>query len=211
MNYRMVMKMPDKGLLIILSGPSGVGKDTMLDCVNREIENINVSISLTTRTMRDDEQNGLNYYFVTREYFERKLDEDAFLEFAEYGGNLYGTPKAPVDEMLSKGKNVILKIEVQGAEKIRKLYPDCVSIFILPPSVSVLENRLRGRCSDDEESIQQRLLIAKEEMKRSLEYDYVVINDDLKKAVGDVVSIIAAEEFKTSRNKNKIKEVMNYE
>ncbi|MBQ8943316.1 MAG: guanylate kinase, partial [Clostridia bacterium] len=136
--------MPDKGLLIILSGPSGVGKDTMLDCVNREIENINVSISLTTRTMRENEQNGLNYYFVTREYFERKLDEDAFLEFAEYGGNLYGTPKAPVDEMLSKGRNVILKIEVQGAEKIRKLYPDCVSIFILPPSVSVLEKRLRG-------------------------------------------------------------------
>ena len=163
---RTVKKMSDKGLLIVLSGPSGVGKDTVLRHVESENEDVNVSVSLTTREMREGEINGKSYYFVERGYFERKLGEDAFLEYAEYGGNLYGTPKAPVDAMLARGDNVILEIEVQGAEKIRKLYPDCVSIFILPPSLSVLESRLRGRSSDDEETILRRLLIAREEIKR---------------------------------------------
>ena len=161
--------------------------------------------------MREGEINGKSYYFVERGYFERKLGEDAFLEYAEYGGNLYGTPKAPVDAMLARGDNVILEIEVQGAEKIRKLYPDCVSIFILPPSLSVLESRLRGRSSDDEETILRRLLIAREEIKRCVEYDYIVINDDVRKAVDEVVGIIRAEALRTDRNKQKIKEVLNNE
>ncbi|MBO4893537.1 MAG: guanylate kinase [Clostridia bacterium] len=203
--------MSDKGLLIVLSGPSGVGKDTVLRHVESENEDVNVSVSLTTREMREGEINGKSYYFVERGYFERKLGEDAFLEYAEYGGNLYGTPKAPVDAMLARGDNVILEIEVQGAEKIRKLYPDCVSIFILPPSLSVLESRLRGRSSDDEETILRRLLIAREEIKRCVEYDYIVINDDVRKAVDEVVGIIRAEALRTDRNKQKIKEVLNNE
>ncbi len=208
---RTVKKMSDKGLLIVLSGPSGVGKDTVLRHVESENEDVNVSVSLTTREMREGEINGKSYYFVERGYFERKLGEDAFLEYAEYGGNLYGTPKAPVDAMLARGDNVILEIEVQGAEKIRKLYPDCVSIFILPPSLSVLESRLRGRSSDDEETILRRLLIAREEIKRCVEYDYIVINDDVRKAVDEVVGIIRAEALRTDRNKQKIKEVLNNE
>jgi guanylate kinase len=211
MKLRTVKKMSDKGLLIVLSGPSGVGKDTVLRHVESENEDVNVSVSLTTREMREGEINGKSYYFVERGYFERKLGEDAFLEYAEYGGNLYGTPKAPVDAMLARGDNVILEIEVQGAEKIRKLYPDCVSIFILPPSLSVLESRLRGRSSDDEETILRRLLIAREEIKRCVEYDYIVINDDVRKAVDEVVGIIRAEALRTDRNKQKIKEVLNNE
>ncbi len=201
--------MNEKGMLIIFSGPSGAGKDTVLDELRKITDKVNVSVSLTTRAKRDNEIDGESYYFVTRDYFERKLGEGGFLEYAEYGGNLYGTPKAPVDEMLSRGKNVILKIEVKGAEKIRKLYPDCVSVFVLPPSMKVLEKRLRGRNSDDEEAIQRRILIAKEEIRRSVEYDYIVINDKLEDAVADLLAVINAESFKTSRNKNTISEVIN--
>ena len=201
--------MNEKGMLIIFSGPSGAGKDTVLDELRKITDKVNVSVSLTTRAKRDNEIDGESYYFVTRDYFERKLGEGGFLEYAEYGGNLYGTPKAPVDEMLSRGKNVILKIEVKGAEKIRKLYPDCVSVFVLPPSMKVLEKRLRGRNSDDEEAIQRRILIAKEEIRRSVEYDYIVINDKLEDAVSDLLAVINAESFKTSRNKNTISEVIN--
>lgn len=201
--------MNKKGMLVIFSGPSGVGKDTVLQEVLKKSSDISLSVSLTTRPMRGAEVNGEDYYFVTREYFERKLSENGFLEYAEYGGNLYGTPKAPVDEMLSAGKNVILEIEVQGAEKIRKLYPDSIGIFVLPPSMSSLEKRLRGRGTDDEEGIQRRLNIAGEEIRRSVEYDYVVINDSIDEAADDIISIIKAESFSTKRNKTTISEVIN--
>lgn len=201
--------MNKKGMLVIFSGPSGVGKDTVLQEVLKKSSDISLSVSLTTRPIRGAEVNGEDYYFVTREYFERKLSENGFLEYAEYGGNLYGTPKAPVDEMLSAGKNVILEIEVQGAEKIRKLYPDSIGIFVLPPSMSSLEKRLRGRGTDDEEGIQRRLNIAGEEIRRSVEYDYVVINDSIDEAADDIVSIIKAESFSTKRNKTTISEVIN--
>lgn len=201
--------MTKKGMLIILSGPSGCGKDSVINELLKLDSNIKVSVSLTTRQIREGEVDGESYYFVPREYFEKKLDDNAFLEYAEYGGNLYGTPKAPVDEMLAAGINVILKIEVQGAEKIRAIYPDCVSIFVLPPSMRVLENRLRGRGTDDEEAIQSRLHIASVEMRRSTEYSYIVINDTLEKAAADVLEIINAEGRKTFRNKNTISEVIN--
>lgn len=201
--------MTEKGLLVIFSGPSGAGKDSVLEKLKEITDEVKVSVSLTTRQKRENETDGESYYFVTRDYFEKKLGEGGFLEYAEYGGNLYGTPKAPVDEMLSQGKTVILKIEVKGAEKIRKLYPDCVSAFVLPPSVKELERRLRARKSEDEETVQRRLLIAREEIRRSTEYDYIVINDKLEEAASDLLSIIRAEKHKTSRNKNTISEVMN--
>lgn len=200
--------MADKGLLIVLSGPSGAGKDTVIEEVKKINDTVEVSVSLTSRPKRAGEIDGESYYFVTREYFEKKLSEGGFLEYAEYGGNLYGTPKAPVDEMLARGKNVILEIEVQGASKIRALYPDCVSMFILPPSIKVLEKRLRGRGNNDEEDIQRRMFIAREEIRRSLEYDYIVINDKLEDATACVNAIITAESHKTARNKNTISEVI---
>lgn len=198
-----------KGMLIVLSGPSGSGKDTILNELTRRETDVNVSVSMTTRAKRDCEIDGVHYYFVTREYFERTIAENKALEYAEYGQNLYGTPKAPVDEMLAAGKTVVLKIEVQGAERIRSLYPEAVSIFLMPPSMSVLEERLRRRETNDEEDIQRRLSIAADEIRRATEYDYVVINSIVDYAVSDISAIIRAERQKTFRNKNIISEVLN--
>ena len=198
-----------KGMLIVLSGPSGSGKDTILNELTRREIDVNVSVSMTTRAKRDCEIDGVHYYFVTREYFERTIAENKALEYAEYGQNLYGTPKAPVDEMLAAGKTVVLKIEVQGAERIRSLYPEAVSIFLMPPSMSVLEERLRRRETNDEEDIQRRLSIAADEIRRATEYDYVVINSIVDYAVSDISAIIRAERQKTFRNKNIISEVLN--
>lgn len=201
--------MTDSGVLIILSGPSGSGKDTVLNKLTENREDIKISISMTTRQKRNDEIDGLNYYFVSREYFEKKIADNNMLEYAEYADNLYGTPKAPVDEMLRNGKAVILKIEVQGAEKIRKIYPEVISIFLMPPSVRVLEERLRGRNSEDEETLNHRLVIAREEIRRASEYDYIVINDTVENAVAGIETIINAERQKTFRNKKIISEVIN--
>lgn len=201
--------MTDSGVLIILSGPSGSGKDTVLNKLTENRDDIKISISMTTRQKRNDEIDGLNYYFVNREYFEKKIADNNMLEYAEYADNLYGTPKAPVDEMLRNGKAVILKIEVQGAEKIRKIYPEVISIFLMPPSVRVLEERLRGRNSEDEETLNHRLVIAREEIRRASEYDYIVINDTVENAVAGIETIINAERQKTFRNKKIISEVIN--
>lgn len=201
--------MTDNGILIIFSGPSGSGKDTVLNKLVEKRTDAKVSVSMTTRAKRDGEIDGTHYYFVTREYFEKKILAQSVLEFAEYTGNLYGTPKEPVDEMLREGKAAILKIEVQGAEKIRKLYPDVVSIFLMPPSMRVLEERLRGRKTDDEEAINHRLVVAREEMRRAPEYDYIVINNTVDEAVEQIEKIIDAERLRTSRNKKTISEVIN--
>ena len=202
--------MSGKGVLIILSGPSGSGKDTVLNELVKVMDDVKISISMTTREKRAGEIDGLHYYFVNREYFEKMISENKVLEYAEYANNFYGTPKDPVDEMLSAGKSVILKIEVQGAEKIRKIYPDVISIFLMPPSMKVLEERLRGRNSEDEEVVQHRLVIAREEIKRAGEYDYIVINDTIENAVEGIKTIINAEKSKTIRNKNIISEVINH-
>lgn len=201
--------MNKSGLLIILSGPSGSGKDTILSELTKREADIRVSISLTTRKPRDWEIDGKNYYFVEEEYFKRKLESDQILEFAQYGKNFYGTPKAPVDIWLSEGKTVILKIEVQGAEKIRAIYPDAISIFLMPPSMKMLEDRLRRRETEDEDEISRRLSIAVSEIKRSVEYDYYVINDIIGYAVSDICAIIQAEKQRTSRMKYIISEVIN--
>ena len=202
--------MSSKGVLIILSGPSGSGKDTVLNELVKVMDDVKISISMTTREKRAGEIDGLHYYFVNREYFEKMISENKVLEYAEYANNFYGTPKDPVDEMLSAGKSVILKIEVQGAEKIRKIYPDVISIFLMPTSMKVLEERLRGRNSEDEEVLQHRLVIAGEEIKRASEYDYIVINDTVENAVEGIKTIINAEKSKTIRNKNIISEVINH-
>lgn len=197
------------GMLIVFSGPSGVGKDTVLDVVLKKDTSLQKSISLTTRDKRENEVDGRDYYFVTKNDFEELIEKGEVLEFAQYGSNLYGTPKAPVDKWLSEGKVVILKIEVQGTAKIRELYPDAVAIFLLPPSMAELENRLRSRGTEDESSVQKRLNIAHEEMKRSVDYDFFVINDDLESAANDVLTIVKALDFSSKRMNNFISEVID--
>ncbi|MBQ3005080.1 MAG: guanylate kinase [Clostridia bacterium] len=195
------------GTLIIFSGPSGSGKDTVLNELLQKHDDVKLSISATTRKPRENEVDGVHYYFISKEDFEKKIDDNEMLEYAVYGDNYYGTPKAPVDKWLTEGKTVILKIEVQGAEKIRKMYPEALSIFIMPPSLAVLEKRIRGRQSEKEEDIIKRLSIAKNELERACEYDFAVINDDLDDAVEDVASIIKAEKLRYKNMKNIISEV----
>lgn len=148
------------------------------------------SISITTRLRRENEQDGVDYYFITPDDFEAMLDSGDVLEFAKYGKNLYGTPKKPVDKWLSEGKTVILKIEVQGAAKIKKMYPLSTAIFIMPPSLEILEHRLRCRGTEDEDDLVRRLEIARGEIEKSRGYDYIVINDDLESAADEVLDII---------------------
>lgn len=201
--------MNNKGMLIVLSGPSGSGKDTILDKLAEKGEpKIQLSVSMTTRDSRAGEIDGVHYYFTDRADFEKKIADNEILEYAEYSGNYYGTPKAPVDEWLNEGKTVILKIEVKGAEKIRRMYPDVVSIFLMPPSMQVLEERLRNRESETEDSLKSRLSIARDEIARSEEYNYIVVNDVVDEAVNDIASIIKAELLTSARMNFKVKEVL---
>ncbi len=179
-----------KGVLVLFSGPSGVGKDTVLDIVLNKDKNLQKSISLTTRGIRENEVDGKDYYFISSDKFEDMISKGQVLEYAKYGSNFYGTPKAPIDQWLGEGKTVILKIEVQGASKIKELYPDSVSIFVLPPSMEELENRLRSRGTESEDDIKKRLDIAKGEVERSKDYDFLVINDDLDIASDKVIAIV---------------------
>lgn len=201
--------MNKKGILLVLSGPSGSGKDTVLGELAKWDE-IQLSVSMTTRSKRDWEIEGTHYYFVTEEYFKRKIEADEVLEYTVYNGNYYGTPKAAIDEWLAEGKTVVLKIEVEGAENIRRIYPDAVSVFLLPPSIKVLEERLFKRESEDAEEIKQRLEIAKKEILKAKDYDYVVMNDVLDYAVSDLRTIISAESKKASRNSNVINQILKH-
>ena len=202
--------MDDKrGILIVFSGPSGCGKDTVLKILKENNDNIKVSISMTTREVREKEVDGRDYYFVSEEYFVKKIADGEMLEYAQYADHYYGTPKAPVDEMLREGIDVVLEIDVQGAEKIRKIYPDAVTVFLMPPSMKALEDRLRNRGTEDEETLMHRLFIAEQEIRRANEFQYIVINDNLAEAVFDFETVVRAEKMKFSRNKNIISEVIN--
>ena len=197
-----------KGLLIVFSAPSGGGKDTILAKLEGASD-LCRSISMTTRAKREGEKDGVDYYFVTPEYFLKKLEQGQILEYTNYNGNYYGTPKSAIDDWLKSGKTVILKIEVEGAENIKKLYPDSVGIFVVPPSMKILEERLRSRSSETEDEIQSRMTIAKNELKHSVNYDYIVVNDVLEDAINDIKAIIRSEKHKTERSKNIIREVIN--
>ena len=198
-----------EGMLILFSGPSGVGKDTVLDVVLKKNTELKKSISLTTRNIRENEIDGKDYLFTDVSNFEKMIANGEILEYAQYGSNLYGTPKAPIDKWLSEGETVILKIEVQGAENIKNLYPDSVGIFVLPPSMPELENRLRSRGTENEQDVNKRLEIARNEIRKSINYDFFVVNDNLDCAVEDVLTIIKALEFSNKRMNNYISEVIN--
>ncbi len=183
--------MSGKGLLIVLSGPAGTGKGTVVKKIMEDPElKLSYSVSMTTRKMRPGEVDGVNYRFVTREQFEDARDHGKLLECAEYVGNYYGTPADAVEELREQGRNVLLEIEVQGADQVRKKRPDALTIFLVPPSMEELEKRLRGRGTEAEEIIQQRLAKAAAELEQASEYKYVVCNDEVDLAAGIITVII---------------------
>ena len=187
----------DKGLLVIVSGPSGAGKSTVISLASRMRDDIRFSVSATTRKPREGETDGVDYFFKTHEEFRKMVEEDAFLEHAEYVGNSYGTPAAPVDESIACGCTVILDIEVQGAAQVLEKRPDTVSIFLCPPSLEELERRLRGRGTDSEDKIRQRLLTARREYALAHNYSYIIINDDADTAARELDAIITAEKCRS--------------
>lgn len=179
-----------KGRLVLYSGASGVGKGTILRELMKRDQSVKLSVSDTTRAPREGERNGVDYNFVSRAEFEGKIDAGGYLEYAEYCDNFYGTPLEQVNNMLEQGYNVFLEIEVQGALQVMEKYPDILSIFILPPSFEVLEKRLRGRETEDEETIQKRLEQARLEISLRDRYKHCVVNKDLNTAVEEVLGII---------------------
>lgn len=179
----------NKGKFIVLSGPSGVGKNTILDMLVDNSLGI-YSVSMTTRKKRKGEVEGRDYFFVSREVFEENIKSDSFLEYAIYNDNYYGTLKSFVFDNMNKGTNVLAVLDVQGALQIEKVFPDAISIFIMPPSFEELEKRLRNRNSDSEEEISKRISIAKEEIKYKDRYDYNIINDNIDKCVEEIEKII---------------------
>lgn len=188
-----------KGLLIVISGPAGTGKGTVVGRLLEKNPNIKLSISKTTRKPRPGEREGVNYFFVSREQFEEEIKNERFLEYAEYNNNYYGTPKDFVFEALGKGFDVILEIETQGALKIKKAFSDAVLIFLLPPSIEELYRRLVKRGTESEDEIRARLEIAKNEIKLVQEYDYCVINDNVDDAAEKIQKIIEVEKLKSRR------------
>lgn len=194
--------MTERGILTVVSGFSGSGKGTIMKELLTRYGSYCLSVSATTREPRDGEIDGVHYFFVTRERMLEMISRNELYEYAEYQGNYYGTPKQYVDQKLSEGKDVILEIEVQGAEKIKKQFPDTVLIFVTPPSVEELRNRLTGRGSEDAKKIEGRLLRAVEESACMDKYDYILVNDDLTECVEHLHSIMIAEHAKSVRKKS---------
>ncbi len=188
-----------EGLLIVISGPAGTGKGTVVGRLLEKNPNIKLSISKTTRKPRPGEKEGVNYFFVSREQFEEEIKNERFLEYAEYNNNYYGTPKDFVFEALEKGFDVILEIETKGALQIKKVFSDAVLIFLLPPSIEELYKRLVKRGTESEDEIRARLEIAKNEIKLVPEYDYCVINDNVDDAAEKIQKIIEVEKLKSRR------------
>jgi guanylate kinase len=176
--------------LIVISGPSGVGKDSVITKVRHLDSSLSLSVSATTRPPRDGEQSGSSYHFLSREVFEQKIQNSEFLEYTEYCGNYYGTFKRPIEKAIRSGRRIILKIDVQGAEKVRQIYPGCLSIFILPPSLESLQERILLRQLDDSESMQSRLAQAEEEISHSSSYDFSVVNDTVDACAHKVLNKI---------------------
>lgn len=183
----------DKGTFFIVSGPSGVGKSSVLQKVFERDPALHFSISATTRTPRLGEQDGVQYHFRTRREFEEMIKAGALLEYAEYVGNYYGTPRTPVKEKTEAGVNVLTDIDVQGARQVMEKMPEAVSIFLLPPSIDELKRRLGGRGTDHTDRISKRLAVAAEECASAVLYDYIVINDDLERAASEILAIMTAQ------------------
>ena len=198
--------MKNKGLLIVVSGPSGAGKGTICQEFMKTHTDCALSVSATTRAPREGEVDGVNYFFLTHDEFRKKIDAGGFLEHAVFCENYYGTPKDEVLKMIDSGKNVILEIEVQGALQVRSHYPEAVFVFVIPPTIDELEARLRGRGTETDEVIQKRLERAKAEFQYIPKYNYVLVNDTVNDAVSRLEAIITAEKCVMSRNYKNIEE-----
>ncbi len=198
----------DKGILIVVSAPAGCGKDTILGEALAANGNLFYSVSATSRAMRPGETDGVSYHFRTREQFEKMIADGELLEYTQYCGNYYGTPKKAVEDMLAAGKDVILKIEVEGAANVKRIFPDCVMIFILPPSFEELNRRLHKRGTEDEETILRRIETAKRELTYAENYDYLIVNGELSEAVGDFLAAVSAEKNRTCRRKELLEELL---
>ncbi len=190
----------NKGLLFVVSAPAGCGKDTILEQMFKKTDTVGYSVSATTRAPREGEVDGVHYHFLTRDRFEQLIADGGVLEYTEYCGNYYGTPRKGVEDLLAQGKDVILKIEVEGAMNIRRLFPECCLVFILPPSMHELERRLRKRGTETEEKIRERTAQARNEIKLAEHYDYLITNGELDIAVDDLLAVIRAEKLRRTRN-----------
>ena len=197
------------GLLIVVSGPAGVGKGTVVRKMMELSDRVVLSVSTTSRAPRPSETEGKSYFFRTKEQFEDMIKNDQLIEWVEYCGNYYGTPRDFVCGEIKKGHVVILEIEVEGALNVRRLFPECVLCFIVPPDYSELEKRLRGRATEDEATIQKRLLRAKQEFQFINKYDYFILNDSVEAAAQRFANIVESEKMRTSRNKELIEDFKN--
>lgn len=195
-----IIKQKEKGTLVVISGPSGAGKDTIInEVIKKEKINAWVYISMTSRPLRGNEVDGKDYFFVTKEEFEDNIKKGNFLEYAKYNDNYYGTPKNKIEDYLNKGIDVILNIEIQGALQIKELIKDALFIFIMPPSMEELKRRLINRGTDSSEKILSRFKTAYQEINEVTKYNYVVVNDDLDKAVDKVEAILISEKCRVDR------------
>jgi len=198
-----------KGVLLVISGFSGAGKGTLVKRLTEKYDEYALSVSMTTRQPREGEKEGISYFFVTREKFEETIAENGLIEFAQYCGNYYGTPRAYVEQQLEAGRNVILEIEIQGATNIKKLFPESCLLFVTTPSAAILESRLKGRGTETDEVIAARLARASEESRGMDTYDYIVINDDLETCVDEVHALVDAARKEPVRMKSFIEDMQN--
>ena len=201
----------NKGVLVVFSGPSGCGKDTILQHYLDGREDVFLSISATTRSPRPGEADGVNYFFLNEEQFKEKIAHDGMLEYACYCGNYYGTPRDSVYEKLNAGIDVILEIEVQGALQIKERCPEAVMIFAMPPSMEELRSRLVGRGTEEMETVEKRLRQAHEEMKAAPMYDYIIVNNTIEQAAGDLHAVLHSQRLKTENQKEFLNEVFHYD
>ena len=201
--------MSKKGVLVVVSGFSGAGKGTLMRALMNRYMNYALSVSATTRAPREGEEDGREYFFKTREEFEQLIKEDALIEYAQYVGNYYGTPKAYVEKELESGRDVILEIEIQGALKVKEKIPDALLLFVAPPSAGELKRRLVGRGTETPEVIGSRLQRAAEEAEGMERYDYLLINDELEQCVEEMQQVIQSQHHKVSENLSLIKQIGN--
>ena len=197
-----------KGLLLVLSAPSGAGKGTIIKRLMDDERSLKLSVSATTRSPRPGEVDGEDYFFLSRDEFDGLVKRGEMLEHAEYVGNCYGTPKGPVESWLQDGQDGILEIDVQGGAQVKQIMPECVSIFILPPSMRELEKRLRGRSTEGDDVVDARLEAARQEVHCAEDYDYVVVNDTVDQAVEEIKTIIAAEKHRFTRVSSIVERVL---